>query len=201
MVAAILHDAQDLGRADAQRRAGVWDSWMPREVAGTRALVVGHGAIGRALEPRLRALGMDVVGVTRSGGHGTRTTDEVASLLPGAEVVVLLAPLTAQTRCMVDAAFLAAMRPGALLVNAGRGGLVDTDALLVALRDGRLRAALDVTEPEPLPAGHPLWQAPGLLLTPHQAGDTRRADERAADIVRDQLHRLARGEPLQNVVG
>lgn len=201
VVAAILHDAQDLGRADAQRRAGVWDSWTPREVAGTTALVVGHGAIGRALEPRLRALEMDVVGVTRSGRDGTRTTGELPDLLPGADVVVLLAPLTEETRCLADAGFLAAMRPGALLVNGGRGGLVDTDALVAGLRDGRLRAALDVTEPEPLPDGHPLWASPGLLLTPHQAGDTQRAAQRAADIVRDQLRRLARGEPLHNVVG
>lgn len=201
VVAAILHDAQDLGRADAQRRAGVWDSWTPREVAGTTALVVGHGAIGRALEPRLRALEMDVVGITRSGRDGTRTTGELPDLLPGADVVVLLAPLTEETRCLADAGFLAAMRTGALLVNGGRGGLVDTDALVAALRDGRLRAALDVTEPEPLPDGHPLWASPGLLLTPHQAGDTQRAAQRAEDIVRDQLRRLARGEPLHNVVG
>jgi phosphoglycerate dehydrogenase-like enzyme len=201
VVAAILYDAQDLGRADAQRRAGVWDSWTPREVAGTTALVVGHGAIGRALEPRLRALEMDVVGITRSGRAGTRTTGELPDLLPGADVVVLLAPLTEETRCLADAGFLAAMRPGALLVNGGRGGLVDTDALVAALRDGRLRAAVDVTEPEPLPDGHPLWASPGLLLTPHQAGDTQRAAQRAEDIVRDQLRRLARGEPLHNVVG
>lgn len=201
VVAAILHDAQDLGRADAQRRAGVWDSWTPREVAGTTALIVGHGSIGGALEPRLRALEMDVVGMTRSGRDATRTTDELPALLPGADVVVLLVPLTGETQGMVDAGFLAAMRPGALLVNAGRGGLVQTDALVEALREGRLRAALDVTDPEPLPPGHPLWEAPGLLLTPHHAGDTQRAAERAADVVRDQLRRLASGEPLANVVG
>ena len=201
VVAAILHDAQDLGRAETQRRARAWAPWTPREVAGTTALIVGHGAIGRALEPRLRALEMDVVGVTRSGRDGTRTTGELPDLLPGADVVVLLAPLTDQTRGLADAGFLATMRPGALLVNAGRGALVDTDALVAALRAGRLRAALDVTDPEPLPADHPLWDAPGLLLTPHQAGDTEPADQRAMTIARDQLQRLARGEPLHNVVG
>ncbi|HEV2821237.1 MAG TPA: NAD(P)-dependent oxidoreductase [Solirubrobacteraceae bacterium] len=201
VVAAILHDAQDLGRADAQRRAGVWDPWTPREVAGTTALIVGHGAIGRALQRRLQALEMDVVGVTRSGRDDTRATRELPDLLPHADVVVLLAPLTDETRGLAGAGFLGAMRPGALLVNAGRGALVDTDALLAALHAGRLRAALDVTDPEPLPPGHPLWEAPGLLLTPHQAGDTERADQRALVIVRDQLQRLARGEPLHNVVG
>ena len=173
VVAAILHDAQDLGRADAQRRAGVWDSWTPREVAGTTALIVGHGAIGRALEPRLRALEMDIVGVTRSGRDGTRTTADLPDLLPHVDVVVLLAPLTDETRELAGAGFLAAMRPGALLVNAGRGALVDTDALVAALRGERLRAALDVTDPEPLPAGHPLWEAPGLLLTPPPGGGHR----------------------------
>lgn len=201
VVAAILHDAQDLGRADAQRRAGVWASWTPREVAGTSALIVGHGSIGHALQRRLHALEMDVVGVTRSGRHGTRTTRELPDLLPHADVVVLLAPLTDETRGLAGTGFLGAMPPGALLVNAGRGALVDTDALLAALRGGRLRAALDVTDPEPLPPGHPLWEAPGLLLTPHQAGDTERADERALAIARDQLRRLARGEPLHNVIG
>jgi len=201
VLAAILHDAQDLGRADAQRRAGAWDPWTPREVAGATVLIVGHGAIGRALEPRLAALEMDVVGVTRSGRDGTRTTGELPDLLPDVDVVVLLAPLTDETRSLVDAGFLDAIRPGGLLVNAGRGGLVDTNALLAALRAGRLRAALDVTDPEPLPAGHPLWEAPGLLLTPHQAGDTERSDQRAVTIAGDQLQRLARGEPLRNVVG
>ncbi|MDQ3609543.1 MAG: dehydrogenase, partial [Actinomycetota bacterium] len=145
VVAAILHDAQDLGRADAQRRAGVWDSWTPREVAGTTALIVGHGAIGRALQRRLRALEMDVLGVTRSGRDGTRTTRELPDLLPPADVVVLLAPLTDETRGLAGAGFLGAMRPGALLVNAGRGALVDTDALAAALHTERIRAALDVT--------------------------------------------------------
>jgi phosphoglycerate dehydrogenase-like enzyme len=101
---------------------------------------------------------------------------------------------------MVDAAFLAAMPDGALLVNAARGVVVDTDALLAELTAGRLRAALDVTEPEPLPEGHPLWSAPGLLLTPHVGGAVPETNARAASAVVEQLARVLAGEPLQNVV-
>ncbi len=202
VLAAILHHTQDLARADAQRRSGVWEPWSPRELAGSTVLVVGHGAIGRALEQRLTAMEAEVIGLARRPRDGVRGLEELDELLPTADVVVLLAPLTAQSRLMADATFLEAMRPGALLVNAGRGGLVDTDALVAALDAGRLRApALDVTDPEPLPSGHALWRAPGLMLTPHHAGDTPQAHERAVRIVRDQLGRYARGEPLANVIG
>jgi phosphoglycerate dehydrogenase-like enzyme len=109
-------------------------------------------------------------------------------------------PETDDTRGMVDAAFLARMRDGALLVNVSRGPVVDTDALLAELREGRLRAALDVTDPEPLPPGHPLWSAPGLLLSPHVGGATTAFPPRAHALVRDQLARFAAGEPLRNVV-
>lgn len=200
VLAAILHHAQDLARADAQRRGGVWETWSPREIAGSTALIVGHGAIGRALEQRLVAMGVEVVGVARRARDGVRGLDQLGELLPSADVVVLLAPLTAQSRHMADATFLEAMRPGALLVNAGRGGLVDTDALVAALHAGRVYAALDVTDPEPLPSGHPLWSAPNLMLTPHHAGDTPQAHARAMEIVREQLGRYARGERLANVV-
>jgi phosphoglycerate dehydrogenase-like enzyme len=122
-------------------------------------------------------------------------------MLPRADIVVLLVPVTPATVALADARFLSLMRDGALLVNAARGSVVDTDALLAELRSGRLRAALDVTDPEPLPAGHPLWSAPGLLLTPHVAGATTLAGPRAMAIVRAQLARYAAGEPLRNVVG
>jgi phosphoglycerate dehydrogenase-like enzyme len=127
--------------------------------------------------------------------------EELPALLPEADAVILLTPLTDATRTLVDAAFLARMRDGALFVNAGRGASVDTDALLAELVSGRLRAVLDVVEPEPLPGDHPLWDAPGLLaLTSHQAGDSEAADERAAALAAEQLGRVLRGEPLENVV-
>jgi phosphoglycerate dehydrogenase-like enzyme len=122
-------------------------------------------------------------------------------MLPRADVVVLLVPVTPGTVALADAPFLGLMRDGALLVNAARGPIVDTAALLAELQSGRLRAALDVTDPEPLPAGHPLWSAPGLLLTPHVAGATTQTIPNALVIVRDQLARYAAGQPLRNVIG
>jgi phosphoglycerate dehydrogenase-like enzyme len=116
-------------------------------------------------------------------------------------VVVLVVPVTPETTGMVDAAFLAAMKDDALLVNAARGVVVDTDALLAELTSGRLRAALDVTDPEPLPPGHPLWTAPGLLLTPHVGGEIPGTVERGAESVAAQLRRVLAGEPLADVVG
>jgi phosphoglycerate dehydrogenase-like enzyme len=142
-----------------------------------------------------------VAGVARQARRGVHGPDELAGLLPEADVVVLLLPATPATTGLADAAFLARMRDGALLVNAARGAIVDTAALLAELRSGRLHAALDVTDPEPLPAGHPLWSAPGLLLTPHVAGATTSPPARVMALVRAQLVRYAAGEPLANVVG
>jgi phosphoglycerate dehydrogenase-like enzyme len=129
-----------------------------------------------------------------------RSTADLPDLLPEADVVIVIVPVTPETAGMVDAEFLAAMRDGALLVNAARGVVVDTDALLAELTSGRLRAALDVTDPEPLPDGHPLWSAPGLLLTPHVGGAVPDTNDRAAAAVTDQVRRILAGEPLVNVV-
>jgi phosphoglycerate dehydrogenase-like enzyme len=137
--------------------------------------------------------------VARRAREGVRGVDELDELLPLADAVVVLLPLTEQTRGFVDARFLARLRDGALLVNAGRGAVVDTDALVSALARGRLRAVLDVTDPEPLPAGHPLWDL-ALAITPHKAGDSIAADARAVALAARQLRRFAAGEPLQNIV-
>jgi phosphoglycerate dehydrogenase-like enzyme len=125
---------------------------------------------------------------------------ELPELLPAADIVVLVVPLTEATRGLVDAAFLARMPDGALLVNGARGPVVDTDALTAELRSGRLRAAVDVTDPEPLPPDHPLWQVPGLLLTPHVAGSVHGFPRRAYALVRQQLERWVAGQPLLNQV-
>jgi phosphoglycerate dehydrogenase-like enzyme len=138
--------------------------------------------------------------VARTAREGVRSTDELPELLPHADVVIVIVPVTPETTGMVDAAFLAAMKDGALLVNAARGVVVDTEALLAELTSGRLRAALDVTDPEPLPEGHPLWSAPGLLLTPHVGGAVPETNARAAAAVTDQVARILAGEPLANVV-
>jgi phosphoglycerate dehydrogenase-like enzyme len=171
-------------------------------VAGLRVLILGHGSIGRATERLLAALGARVTGVARRArpDEGVRALDELRSLLGEADVLVNLLPLTDATRGLVDTGVLAGLPDGVLYVSAGRGATTDTDALLGALGSRRLRAALDVVDPEPLPPDHPLWDAPGLILTPHVAGDTPGAERAAWALAGEQLRRYVRGEPLVNVV-
>lgn len=163
-------------------------------------LIVGHGSIGRAVEERLQPFGARVERVARSARDGVYGVESLPQLLPHADVVVTLVPLTPDTRGMVDAQFLATMHDAALLVNAARGAIVDTDALVDALQREHISAALDVTEPEPLPDGHPLWSAPGVLITPHTAGAVERVMERGWRLVGEQVRRYIAGEPLHNVV-
>jgi phosphoglycerate dehydrogenase-like enzyme len=183
--------AQDAGRWQAERRESLADK---------RVLVVGYGQIGAAIEARITPFEAEVVRVARTARPGVHAIDELPALLPDADVVVLIVPGTGATRHLVDAAFLARMKRGALLVNVARGSVVDHDALAAALHDGGIRAAVDVTDPEPLPAGHPLWTAPNLLLTPHVGGASSAMWPRAYRVVREQLERYARGEPLANQV-
>ncbi|TQL67775.1 phosphoglycerate dehydrogenase-like enzyme [Nocardioides albertanoniae] len=174
-------------------------AWFPA-LADKRVLIVGHGAIGRAIEQRLIPFETEVIGVARTAREGVRGFDELPALVPEADVVVLATPLTDETRGLVDREFLARMKDGALLVNIARGGVVDTDALVAELATERISAALDVVEPEPLPAEHPLWDAPNLLITPHVGGPSSATWPRAHRIVREQLERFAAGEPLANVM-
>jgi phosphoglycerate dehydrogenase-like enzyme len=208
VVAVILAMEKRLPHFVDQQRAGHWDETAnlafadgipANDIAGSRVLVVGHGSIGRAVAARLEPFGTEVVGLARRERADTRPLTDLPALLPTADVVVLLAPATDETRGMVDAAFLARMRHGALLVNGARGSLIDQDALLSAAREGRIRAALDATDPEPLPHGHPLWSTPGVLVTPHVAGSSAHWQDRAYALVGDQLRRWAAGEPLLNV--
>jgi phosphoglycerate dehydrogenase-like enzyme len=191
-----------LGAAYGQfRAAGArhWDYEQPQELHGTTVLVLGHGSIGRAVEARLTAFGVRVIGVASRARNGVHGVDELHALLSAADAVVVLLPLTPATRGLVDAAVLTHMHDGALLVSAGRGAVVDTDALVAELASGRLRAVLDVTDPEPLPDGHPLWEL-ALAITPHNAGDSPGGEERAIALAAAQLARFVRGEPLENVV-
>ena len=183
---------------DQQRRE--WNQRFTGELAGSRVLVVGAGDVGEAIRRRLLPFEVTVTMVARRARGDVHGVDELPELLPDADVVVVVVPLTSGTRGLVDAAFLARMPDGALLVNAARGPVADTAALLAELQSGRLRAALDVTDPEPPPADHPLWAAPGLLLTPHVAGAVPGFPRRAYALVREQLARWARDEPLENVV-
>lgn len=187
------------GFTDAQRR-GEWTYHHTGVLADATVLIVGYGSIGAALERRLDGFEVEVVRVARRAREGVHGMAELPALLPAADVVVLLVPATEATAGMVDAAFLARMKDGAVLVNAARGGIVDTDALVAELKDGRLRAALDVTAPEPLPEGHPLWSAPGVLITPHVAGSTPASTRRMLRLMRSQMTRHLAGDPLDNVI-
>lgn len=185
------------------RQEWAYADWTPTdELAGKRVLIVGAGSIGAAVHARLVPFEVEVVRVARTARptDGVYGVAELPALLPAADVVVLLVPLTDQTRGMVDARFLAALPDGALLVNAARGPVVDTAALVTELVTGRIGAVLDVTDPEPLPAGHPLWKLPNVLLTPHVGGSVRGLLPRAYRLAGQQLRRLAAGEPLINEV-
>jgi phosphoglycerate dehydrogenase-like enzyme len=172
------------------------------ELAGKRVLIVGAGSIGAALRARLAPFEVSVTGVARTArpAEGVHGVDELPSLLPSADVVVVIVPLTDATHGLVSASFLAAMKDGALLVNAARGPVADTAALVSALSSGRIAAALDVTDPEPLPADSPLWDLPNVLLTPHVGGSVRGLLPRAYALAGAQLRRYAAGEPLVNRV-
>jgi phosphoglycerate dehydrogenase-like enzyme len=201
---AALRDLPRFVRAQDERR---WDYTFTDELADKRVLVVGAGDVGGQIRRKLLAFDAEVTMVARrsrppSGDDpAVHAVEELPALLPHADVVVVVVPLTEATRGLVDAAFLAAMPDGALLVNGARGPVVDTEALTAELRSGRLRAVVDVTDPEPLPADHPLWTAPGLLLlTPHVAGSVHGYPRRAFTLVAKQLTRWVAGEPLINEV-
>lgn len=197
LMLAALRGVPDFVRAQDRRewRHARYDSLADRTV-----LIVGYGGIGAAIERRLAGFEVTVIRVASRAREGVHGVDELPALLPNADVVVLCPPLTDRTRGLVDAAFLARMRDHALLVNVGRGPVIDTDALLAELRSGRLRAALDVTDPEPPPPDHPLWNTPGLLLSPHVGGNSSAFEPRAKRLIVDQLTRYASGQPLQHVV-
>ncbi len=187
------------GFVRAQDRHEWTFGWHPA-LADKTVLLVGYGAIGAAVEARLAPFECSVVRVARSARDGVHAISELPELLPTADVVVLVLPLTDQTRGLVDASFLASMKDGALLVNVARGPVVDTAALVAELTSGRLQAAVDVVDPEPLPADHPLWDCPGLLVSPHVGGSSSAMWPRAYRLVRDQLHRIAVGEEPVNIM-
>ena len=201
LLLAVLRRIPDLVAA---QEAQQWSAGFRPALADRTVLLLGYGAIGAAVEARLVPFECEVLRVARTARSAPRgpvhTMAELPSLLPRADAVVLTLPLTEGTRGMVDAGFLARLKNGAVLVNVGRGAVVDTAALLPGLRAGRLWAALDVTDPEPLPPGHALWTAPNTLISPHVAAHTSAFRPRALALVRSQLARYAAGVPLANVV-
>jgi phosphoglycerate dehydrogenase-like enzyme len=182
------------------RPRGEWTFGVYDALADRTVLIVGYGAIGQAIERRLTPFECDVLRVARTARDGVAGFESLPELVRRSDVIILVCPLTEATRGMVDAGFLADMRDGALLVNVARGPIVDTDALVAELSSGRIRAAVDVTDPEPPPPGHPLWTVPGLLMSPHVGGSSTAFQPRARRLIQAQLRRYAAGEPLQNVV-
>jgi len=204
-VALVLASLRGIPEFVRDAAAGGWDGSRRNALADRTVLVVGYGSVGQAVERRLLPFECRVLRIARAArqapdGERVAGMDELPELLPSADVVVLTVPMTDETRGLVDAAFLARLRDGALLVNVARGPVVRTDDLVAEVTTGRLRAALDVTDPEPLPPGHPLWAAPGVLISPHVGGNTTAFLPRAARLVEAQLQRWAAGQPLANVI-
>ena len=197
LVLASLRGIPDFVRAQGRHS---WETgWRPA-LADKKVLLIGYGAIGEAIEARLLPFEVEVVKVARTARDGVHAMEDLPALVPDADVVILIVPLTDLTRCLVDADFLASMKDDALLVNMARGAVVDADALVAALGTGRIHAAIDVADVEPMPADHPLWDAPNLLVSPHVGGASSAMWPRAHRLVRDQLHRYAAGEPLVNIM-
>lgn len=201
VLAAILASLREFPRFVAEQAAARWSYQHTGCLAGQTVLIVGYGSIGGAVERRLAGFDVArVLKVARSARDGVAAAASLPALLPEADVVVLLAPATAETAGMVDAAFLAAMKDGALLVNAARGVLVNTSDLVAELRSGRLRAALDVATPEPLPSDSPLWSLPNVLITPHVGASTPASAAAVTALIRAQAERTRDGLALANVI-
>ena len=200
VVGAILAMQRGLVQSrDAQTRHE-WDAIEPAELLGRRVVILGLGSIGSAIADRLRPFGVELAGVRRTARDGVRGLADLDDALRDAEILVNMLPLTSETRSLLDARRLGLLPDGALVVNAGRGRTIETTALVAELAGGRLRAALDVTDPEPLPPDHPLWGLPTVLITPHMAGDSPGSTIRAFELAGDQIRRFAAGEPLINEV-
>lgn len=200
VLGAILAMERGLVRSrDAQGRHA-WEGFEPPELAGRRVVIVGLGSIGTAIAERLRPFGVELVGVGRTARAGVVGLADLDGILGAAEILVDMLPLTSETAGLLDARRLALLPDGALVINGGRGRTIDTAALVAELRAGRIRAVLDVTDPEPLPPDHPLWDLPNALITPHMAGDSPGATLRSWQLAGDQIRRFAAGEPLLNEV-
>ncbi len=193
-----IHEYRD------RQHEGNWEHEFRPALADSRVLIIGAGNIANAIMRRLAPFEVVVDRIGRTSREdelgAVHAISELENLLPRADIVTLIVPLTSDTEGMVDAEFLARMKDGALLVNTARGKVVDTDALIASLESGRIRAALDVTDPEPLPMGHPLWTAPNCLITPHIGGDTAAFLPRAKVLVAAQVRRWLTGEALHNII-
>jgi len=203
-MALLLAAQRDIPRYLAQSATGIWSSDVTRGLLDARIVVLGAGGLAGAFVDRARPFGVDLVRVARSRRSDARGEvadwGELPGLLADADAVIICLPLDHSTRGLVDAGFLARLPDGALVVNIGRGAIVDTSALLAELESGRLRAALDVTEPEPLSADHPLWRCPGVIISPHVGGKVATMTHAITGLVLRQIAALERGETFVNLV-
>lgn len=197
LIVARLRRIDDMARAMPH---GEWIADRYDALADRRVVIIGAGGVGRAIAARLEPFEVEIAMVARTVRDGVHAMSDLAELLAWADVVILAVPLDSATRGLVDAAFLARMRDGALLVNVARGAVVRTDDLLSEVSSGRIQAALDVTDPEPLPADHPLWTTPGVLISPHVGGNTTAFAPRMRRLITKQVSRWRAGEPLHHVL-
>lgn len=183
---------------------GRWMQSFSASLADRRVLLLGYGGVGKAVAARLRPFEVELTVVAHTArdedGVHVHGIDELSALLPDTEILIATLPGGEATRHIVDDSVLSALPDGALVINVGRGPLIDTEALVDHVTRGRIRAALDVTEPEPLPADHPLWSLPGVLISPHVGGASTAMQPRIARLVRRQIDRMLAGEPPVNVV-
>ena len=209
-----VHDASTaelaVGLAIASRRgfpefmreqiAGRWSHHRTSALSDSKIGIIGYGSIGKKIAKNLSGFEVSVTAFTQSGRDGSLTIDQLDAHLPELDIIILILPLSDSSRHLFNAQRLAAMKDGALLINVARGPVVETDALVKELNSGRIFAALDVTDPEPLPTGHPLWSAKNLLLLPHVGGNSDAFEPRGRALVESQLQLLAAGAPLEHVV-
>ena len=179
---------------------GKWVHTREKSINDRKIGVIGFGSIGSTVARMLSGFSVTVMPFTQSGRDNTTPISELDTYLPTLDVIILILPLTKDSKHLFDARRLALMKDGSLLVNVARGPIVDTDALVKELNSGRITAALDVTDPEPLPEGHPLWSAKGVLISPHVGGNTTAFEPRARRLIKSQLDLLAKGEALNNII-
>lgn len=179
---------------------GKWDPAQFRSINDRKIGIVGFGAIGQTIARNLSGFDVEVIGFSRTGQDGAVKVEHFDEYLPSLDVIILIMPLNDESRHFFDTRRFSLLKDGALLINVARGAIVDTDALLAELRTGRITAALDVADPEPLPPDHPLWKEAGIFITPHVGGNSSAFEPRARRLIEAQLIRLASHQPLENVV-
>jgi phosphoglycerate dehydrogenase-like enzyme len=180
---------------------GEWAHKRHQSFSDSVVAIVGYGSIGQSLVKKLSGFELSFTAFSRSGKDGAKTLDQLDVFLAKADIVFLTLPLNAESKHLFNKERFAKMKDGSLIVNVGRGPIIDTDALLAELNSGRIFAGLDVTDPEPLPSDHPLWRAPNLLIAPHVGGDSTAFEARGKKLVEEQLARLSEGTELINIVG